>query len=120
MVLKLADEGFRVPSVSAKDADKIAEQLLKSSSETKKTCLNLLLVNLLKGWVVVSKLTAVIWSRLELIWKNLFRLPTSPCFQTYEIDKNTKDELSGGMKDDSEGWLAVVGRGSLTHIGNMI
>ena len=33
---------------------------------------------------------------------------------------STKDELSGGMKDESEDWLAVVGRGGLTYIGNMM
>ena len=33
---------------------------------------------------------------------------------------NKNDELSGGMKDDSEDWLAVLGRCGLTHIGNMI
>ena len=33
---------------------------------------------------------------------------------------NTKEELSGGMKDESEDCLAVVGRGGLTHIGNMM
>ena len=32
---------------------------------------------------------------------------------------NKNDELSGGMKADSEDWLAVVGRSGLIHIGNI-
>ena len=33
---------------------------------------------------------------------------------------NTNDELSGGTKEESEDWLAVVGSGGLTHIRNMM
>ena len=33
---------------------------------------------------------------------------------------NIKDELPGGMQDESEDWLAVVGGGCITHIGSMM
>ena len=36
------------------------------------------------------------------------------------INTIKEDELSGGMKSESENWLAVVGEGDLTHIRNMI
>ena len=33
---------------------------------------------------------------------------------------SAKEELSVDLNDESEDWLAVLGRGGLTHIGNMM
>ena len=56
--------------------------------------------------------------------RNNFKRSSSPLNQQLigyldEISSR-KHELSGGMKEESEDWFAVVGRGGLTHIRNMM
>ena len=60
----LTDETCRVPSVYAKDAVKTEEQLLEWSSQPEDNrVFEPFPVSLLKSWIVVSELNAVIWSK---------------------------------------------------------
>ena len=80
----LTDEGFRVLSVSAKDAVKTAEQLLEWSSQPENN-------NVFEPFSceLVEELDCCfrvdcrnLQSRQELMWKNLFKLGSSPCFRS--------------------------------------